>query len=399
MTDETTCSGPEGRTIFTRDFNLNFIAFFLFLTATYSLTPTLPIYLAGLGSSEREIGALIGIVALATLVSRLFVGQALRKYRAKSVIIVGALSAAATFLAYIVFRPFWPLLVVRFVQGVTMGCIDTAVLASIVSVVLPIYRTRALAYLMLAFSLATAVSAPFGMFIINQYSFTILFLSGTCLCLCAFLLSWRVQGQTVKAPEAGPSVESGAFLNLTIITPGITGFIQFIVWGAVAAFFPLYAVKCGVKNPGYFFSAMAVMMIAGRLLGGRLMDMCNKEKFILGFLPSMAAILVILSLSKTLLMFILVGALWGIGASFFVPMIMSYALEYCGSTGGTAVGTFRGLQDLGMALGPLSVGFMIPLTGYRITFLCLGLLCLINLCYFQFYVRKKICLNRIKHNV
>ena len=86
----------------------------------------------------------------------------------------------------------------------------------------------------------------------------------------------------------------------------------------------------------------------------------------------MVVILVILSLSKTLPMFIFVGAFWGIGAAFFVPMAMAYALEYSGSSGGTAVGTFRALQDLGMALGPVVVGIIIPLTGYRIMFLCLG---------------------------
>ncbi len=379
--------------IFTRDFVLNFFAFFLFLSAIYSLVPTLPIYLARLGSNEREIGALIGIIALATLVSRLFVGQALLKYRAKSIIMAGALLAAVTFFAYIVFQPFWPLLIIRFLQGVTMGCIDTAVLVSIIGVVLPAYRTRALGYLMLAFSLATAVSAPFGMFVINRYSFTVLFLSGAGLCFCALILSWKVKGQEMTIPKKDSPTASTAFFNLKIITPAITGFLQFFVWGAVAAFFPLYAIQCGVINPGYFFSAMAIMMITGRLLGGKVMDTCNKEKFIVAFLPSMMVILIILSLSKTLPMFILVGALWGTGASFFVPMIMSYALDYSGSTGGTAVGTFRALQDLGMALGPVTVGIIIPVTGYRVMFLSLAAICLVNLCYFQFYVRRRVRLS------
>jgi MFS family permease len=46
-------------------------------------------------------------------------------------------------------------------------------------------------------------------------------------------------------------------------------------------------------------------------------------------------------------------------------------------------------MDLGMALGPMTMGLIIPIAGYRIMFLCLAIICLINLCYFQFYVRKK----------
>ncbi len=46
-------------------------------------------------------------------------------------------------------------------------------------------------------------------------------------------------------------------------------------------------------------------------------------------------------------------------------------------------------MDLGLALGPVAVGFILPFTGYRVMFLCLALTCLINLSYFQFYLRKK----------
>ena len=119
------------------------------------------------------------------------------------------------------------------------------------------------------------------------------------------------------------------------------------------------------------------------------MDTCNKEKFILAFLPSMSAILATLSLSKTLPMFILVGAVWGIGVAFFIPIIMAYALEYCGSSDGAAVGTYRAIYDLGIGLGPVVMGIIIPFTGYPAMFLCLALICLVNLCYFQFYVRRR----------
>jgi predicted MFS family arabinose efflux permease len=375
--------------LFTHDFVIMVLAFFAICCAFHSLTPTLPIYLTRLGSNEREIGVLIGIFAVAALASRLFVGGALLKYRAKSVMMVGAFVTIIVYLALIVFRPFFPFLIVRFLQGVAFACLDTAALASIISVIPLSYRTRALGYLMLAPSLAMAVAAPLGMFIINQYSFTMLFLSCAGLAVCAFLMFWKLKGQKIDIPDKNSPTHSTSLFNLKIITPAITAFLHLFIWGALSAFFPLYAIQCGVTNPGLFFSAMAMMMVAGRLFGGRIMDTCNKEKFIVTFLPSMMLILIILSLSKTLPMFILVGAVWGIGVAFFVPIIMAYALEYSGSSDGAAVGTYRAIYDLGIGLGPVVMGIIIPLTGYRVMFLCLALICLINLCYFQFYVRKK----------
>jgi MFS family permease len=88
-------------------------------------------------------------------------------------------------------------------------------------------------------------------------------------------------------------------------------------------------------------------------------------------------------------MFICAGLLWGIGGAFFYPASMVYALEYAKSSGGTAVGTFQAFTNLGMALGPLGMGMIIPLTGYWAMLLCLVFICVINICYFQFYVRKK----------
>jgi MFS family permease len=389
MNNEGTISEQTARNLFTRDFILGFFAVFAFAAAAQALIPTLPIYFTKLGSNEREIGVLIGIAAVASLVSRLFVGGALLKFSEKSLIMAGALLSAITFLASIVFRPFWPFLIIRFLQGVALACIDTAAIASVINLIPFAYRARALGYFLMAPSLAMAIAAPFGMFLINQYGFTILFLSGAALSFCALFLSWKVKGQTaVISHKAAPS-HSTSFLNLKVIAPAITSFLQLFVWGTVSAFFPLYAIKCGVTNPGLFFTAMAIMMVTGRLFGGKIMDTRNKEKLIVIFVPSMVVILIILSLSKTLLMFIFVGAFWGIVAAFFIPVSMAYALEYSGSSDGAAVGTFRAISDFGLGLGPVVMGIIIPLTGYRIMFFCLALICLINLCYFQFYVRKR----------
>ena len=98
-------SQRTGRNIFTLDFILGFFAYFFFLAAINSLTPTFPIYLTRLGSDEREVGVLIGVLAVASLASRLFVGGALLKWQVKSVMMIGAFGSVITFLAYIVFHP------------------------------------------------------------------------------------------------------------------------------------------------------------------------------------------------------------------------------------------------------------------------------------------------------
>jgi len=65
------------RKILTRDFVLCFSAQFTFTSVFHILIPTLPIYLLRLGSSEVEIGILIGILGVSSLVLRPLVGRAL----------------------------------------------------------------------------------------------------------------------------------------------------------------------------------------------------------------------------------------------------------------------------------------------------------------------------------
>jgi MFS family permease len=68
---------------------------------------------------------------------------------------------------------------------------------------------------------------------------------------------------------------------------------------------------------------------------------------------------------------------------------MAYALEYAGSSGGTAVGTYQATGDLGTALGPVMMGVVVSLAGYRTMYFCLALLCVMNIGYFRFFVRKR----------
>jgi len=160
------------------------------------------------------------------------------------------------------------------------------------------------------------------------------------------------------------------------------------MWGALTAFFPLYALDCGVANSGLFFTAIAIMFILGRVLGGKILDLYSIKR-VLPFLLAICVIaMILLAFSKDLPMFILVAVIWGIGNALFNPAMMAYILERAGSSKGPAVGTYTLLSDLGLGLGPMIMGIIIRLSSYPIMFLSLALTGVINLIYFYFLVRK-----------
>jgi len=389
MDDENCIPQQALRNVLTRDFALGFLALFTFLAAAHSLTPTLPIYLARLGADEREIGILIGVVGIASLVSRLLVGGALQKYSERSVMMVGALLSVLVFLSYIVFQPFWPFLVIRFVQGLAFACMDTAVLTVVVRVTPQRFRGQAIGYVLLASPLSMAIAASMSVYLSNRYGFATLFLSCAGLSLCSFLSSWMVKEREQNEPDKPISAPRGGLIDFNIVVPAVVTFLVYFVCGALFAFIPLYGLKCGITNPGLFFSAVAVMLFFGRTIGARVLVAWDKERVIPAFLLLLMGAMATLVLSATLPMFVVVGLLWGAGLSFVVPATMAYALEYARSSGGTALGTYQAFMDLGMAVGPGTMGMLLPHTGYRMMFLCLAVMCLANLGYFQFFVRKR----------
>ena len=374
--------------ILTRDFVLCFFAQVTFISVFHMLIPTLPIYLLRSGSKEAEIGVLIGIFFISSLVLRPFVGKALLKIPEKNFMITGTILFALTSGAYLLASPFWPLLIVRLFQGIGFAFFHTASFTLIANISPKTHRGQSLSYFYLANNLAGALGPSLGMFLINDFSFSLLFLVCSGLSLCALLITYKL-GRRQVALLQDSSIEDSFFLSRKALPPSIIGSFSLFSWGALAAFFPLYAINHGVANPGLFFTTIAIMLISGRALGGKILDLYSKERIILPCLFAYIISMIVLAYSETLPMFILVAVIWGIGHAFFFPSLMAYVLDRVGSSPGPAMGTFTAVMDLGWILGPVVMGIILHVASYQIMFLCLALMGIININYFYFFVRRK----------
>ncbi len=373
--------------ILTRDFILAFLAQFALACVFFILIPTLPIYLSRLGSIEMEIGVLIGIFSFSSLVVRPFVGRALLKIPEKSIMIVGALLYALTSIAYLVTPPFWPFLIVRVFQGIGYAFFQTASITLIANTSSEAHRGQSLSSFILAFNVGGALAPSVGIFLMDHFGFNLLFLVCSGLSLGSLFVTSKL-GSRQTAPLGDSSTGEGFFLSRKAISPSIIGFFPLFVLGTLHAFFPLYAINHGMANPGFFFTATAIMLVLGRSFGGKILDLYSRERIILPCLIAYIISMVLLAFSKTLPMFILVAVIWGIGHAFIIPALVVYALDRVGSAG-PAMATFHAITDLGMSLGPMVMGIILRLTNYPIMFLCLALISIINLNYFYFFMRKR----------
>jgi MFS family permease len=374
--------------ILTRDFILNFFAQFAFSFVSFILIPTIPVYLSRFEAKGGEIGFLVGVLSLSSLIPRPFIGRALSRIPERKFMMAGAVLYILSSIAYLSAPPFWPFLIVRILQGIGLAFFSTASVALIANITSENRRGQIISYYFLSFNFAFALAPYFGMLLINQFSFTVLFLVCTALSLCTLFITLKLR-KVQSVPVENESMQNQPFLNRDVLPSAIMAFLLNIIWGSLGAFFPLYALRHGVSNPGIFFAFLAITLILGRSLGGKILDMVEREKVIIPCFIIVIISLVILTFSTTLLMFILVAIIFGTGWAFLYPSLVVYAVENSGSARGPAMGTFTALADLGAGIGPMIMGMILEWTNYPMMFIFLALIGAVNFLYFRHTIRKK----------
>ena len=374
--------------IFTRDFVLNFLAQFLFSFVFSILIPTLPIYLEKMGSTGAEIGVLIGIFSLSSLIFRPFVGKALLRIPERNFMIAGAVIYTLSSVAYLFAKPFWPLLVLRAFQGIGMTLFSTASLTLVTRLSPEAHRGKSIGYFYLSYNVAFVTAPSLGMFLINTFDFQILFLACAFFSVCSFLISLKL-GKKQGVPLEDESTQDQPFLSYEVLPPSIMAFMASVMWGALSAFFPLFALSHGIANPGPFFAVIAIILIFSRSLGGRIFEIKPREKVIFPCLSLLIIAMIVLTFSKTSPMFMVVAVIWGMGHAFIFPSLMNYAIDRASSPSGPVIGTYTALSDFGSGIGPVIMGIILELTSYPAMFLCSALAGFIGLLYLYSIVRKK----------
>jgi MFS family permease len=376
------------RNILSRDFILCFFAQFAFSSVFAILVPTIPIYLSRFEAKEAEIGFLVGILSFSSLILRPVVGKALLNIPERKFMIIGALLYVFSSIAYLLAPPFWPFLAVRIFHGIGLALFNTAIFTLVANITPGMHRGQLISYFYLSGNMSFALGPYFGMVLINRYNFVVLFLVCTGLSLCSLLITTKL-GKRESIPLENQPLKIQTILSREALPPSIIAFMLNIIWGTLTAFFPLYALRHGVSNPGIFFVFLAITLILGRTLGGKILDIYDRKKVIIPCLIAIIISLAILTFSTTLLMFILVAVVLGTGWSLLYPSLLIYAIENAGSDRGPAMGTFTGLADLGLCIGPMIMGTIIQRTSYPIMFFCLTLVGVINFLYFYYAMGKK----------
>jgi len=331
----------------------------LFMFFAFQLFPSaLPPYLKSLGASDHLLGWLQGIMTIATLLIRPFAGLALDRYGRKGIFIAGLVGMLLTTAAYRFFPVVGIIFIIRFVHGMMWGVSNTACSTIATDNIEKSRFSESMGYFSLASSVAMAVAPAVALSLGMQNNILLALAFLSVAFILAFLMKYQKpqteQPKKRMAPYAKESILPSAIMLLFTIT-----------YGAILTFIALYAAQKSVEGVGLFFTVYAVAMLVTRPLFGKLID--NKG-FGAGIWPGVIlvpAALILLSVSNSLVLFLICGSIYGIGIGAAQASLQTMAIvNVPKDRTGAANATFFTGFDGGIGAGAVLAGFISTIFGY-----------------------------------
>jgi len=366
---------------------------FLFFSVYLLFFPTLPFFLEEFGGAKSEIGLLIGISSLASLLVRPFVGYAVDALGRRPVMLLGLGLFVLNALLYNAVQTIAMVFPLRLLTGASMAIFVTSASASIADVAAPSRRGEVMSYYGLANSLAFAVGPALGGFIIHagwlegfdnlftsraswlsgarteDLHFTSLFLFAAAAGLLAFVIAF-FGGETRPSTAGSPHQHGLANLfSRTGLFPACVNFTSSFVFASMVTFTPLFARDHGLENAGTLFIVYAGMVIVMRLSLGRYMDAFPRSWFIVPGIVALGVSMVLMATATSPAQMLVAAGLYGVGAGAFQPAMMALLVDRSDpSERGRALSTFTLGNDLGLSIGAVLLGVIVDLYGYRVAF-------------------------------
>lgn len=358
--------------IWTKDFSLAVLVNAFVALVFYVLMSAVTLFaVEQFAASETMAGLASSMFVIGSVAARLYSGKLLDVVGRKRMLLVGLLGFVVASLVYTAVESMTLLLVVRFLHGMAFGAANTAVAASVQSLIPPERRSEGTGYFGLATTLAMAVGPLLAVTWSSQSQWNTVF----AFCAVASVAGFAV-ALALKLPEypAPPEVRArwwrlrvSDVLDRSAMPIALVMLLAGTAYSSVLTFLATYATHRDMPQAASgFFMAYAVSVLGARLVVGRIQDRHGDNVVMVPTLGAFAASLLVLAVAPGAWAIVLAGALAGVGFG---------ALMSCGQAIvagraepariGVVTSTFFVLLDVGCGLGPVFLGGLVGLVGFE----------------------------------
>lgn len=355
--------------IWTKSFISVSLAQFIMFIVFYALLTTLPIYVVKtLGKSQADAGLIVSFMLISAIIVRPFSAKILDIIGKKQGLVLSVITFSLTTVFYLFVNEFIPLLVLRFIHGISFAVVTTATGAIVADIIPRGRRGAGMGYFALASNLAMVIGPFLGLTLLQFISFHSLFavLNGLIIfaVMCAFI---------VKVPErVEDAIVSNRFqwadlLEIKALPVAVIGGLIGFVYASILSFVSVYADDSGLSAASsYFFLVFAIVMISFRPFFGKVFDEKGARIVLLPCLFIFSMGLVLLGISTTASLLLISAGLIGLGYGTLIPGLQTLAIQSVALTRSSyAIATFYVLFDIGIASGAYIWGLMITISSFE----------------------------------
>lgn len=367
-----TSDSPAPQTLWTRSFTviciinfLNSVCFLLLMTVLSKVATD------RFQVSPAVAGLAAGIFIIGAFVTRPFLGKWINHIGWTRTLYLGSIFGLLLSLAYFAANSTFLLLVVRFLHGAAHSA-STMAINTMVASTLPRGRYgEGIGYFTLGQTVSTAVGPFAGLILIEHGGFNCIVITCAVISaislLCVPFLGVRQPPLTTEQLAESKGFGISSFIELQTVPVALAMMITYLCYSSVSSFLVLYAEHSHLTNAAkVFFPVYAAVVLLSRPVTSKRFDTRGENSVMYIFTAIFALGLGILALATHGAVLLLSAAIMGLGFG---------ALQFAGRAViikitplhrmGQAVSTFYIFGDIGLGIGPLVCGLLIPWIDYR----------------------------------
>ena len=388
--------------LWTKYFTLTFIYALFTSISSNMLMTAIPLYALHLGGDNSISGLLFGLFMLVAILFRPLFAALIDDKSRRMVLIIGGVISFFISLSYVLAFSVGLLLVLRSLHGIGFSATTNAS-GTIVSDIVPKSRlAEGVGFFGLSNTLATAVGPALTLYIIQYFSYNVLFLVssfiGLIALVCGLFIDYEKYKPKSETKLSDRKVKRGIadimFEKSALPAALVTIFI-FVAMGATMTFIPTYALSLGIEDIGLYFIVNSIALLFTRIVGGKLADKYGDTVVMLPGLITIALSFVVLAYATSLTGFVISGILYGLGLGFVDPILSAIMIKLCPiDRRGAGNSTLFTAKDIGGGFGAVIWGFISLNAGFRPVYLYCVISIIIAIIAYQFILRKQINSNK-----
>lgn len=331
----------------------------------------LPVYLAGRGFVESQIGLIMGATAVAALLLRPWIGIQVDTRGSRQVLLFGEVLMLLSIIGLPWMKGILSYVGLRVLYGFAIAFYGTGAVTFASSIGTGKTNSNAIAMYTLITMIGLGISISFAQVYFDNFGFTAVVLTAAAMIATAFcVMRFRIGSSAAPAGRGRHAPFTVVLKEKVVLATAVGQFGAMFAYGAAFTFVPLAAIQSGIAFYSFFLIAFAVAVVASRLFVQRIIEGLGLEKSCvyayLAILSSM--LLLLLPLSPAVL--IITGLFYGVGLGVAFPAFVILVVQRMGAANrGTSLGIMIAAGDIAMALSVSILGAIAQHFGYFYLFL------------------------------